>query len=159
MTSNADIGPNVQVLEISHPGLHTLGLGPVMPRVTAKPIVGWTMAAFTGDALSDLDTRGQVACWHGMEWRVANRTGRGLRRRVHFQNLRQTFRPGRLERGIGAGMVEIVFGPNSVLFFVVSSATMTTGGTTALRTDKGGQCRLARIFRGWRNHGARKTND
>ena len=53
VTTNANVGPNIEVLKVPHTCLHAVSVSPIAPRMSAEPILGSAMAGFARDPLPD----------------------------------------------------------------------------------------------------------
>lgn len=76
VTSHADVGADVKIFQVTHPGSGTVGVRPIGSRVGAQPVFSRAVAAFARDALGDFEIFAAPVLRHLVERCVTGGTAR-----------------------------------------------------------------------------------
>ena len=127
MARDADVGADVEILQVAHSRKPAVGMGPVGARVRPQPAFRRAMTAFAGDALADFERFSAQRFRDFAQWRVARRAaavGRGI---LDLQRVGDLFGARRGEGGKRPLRVEILQRPDQILVLVLPAAPMAAG--------------------------------
>jgi hypothetical protein len=136
MAGDTRIGSDVQISEVTHPGLDAVFMSPIVAGVAAKPGLSRPMAVFASNAIAHWQTPGHLRNGNSLQGSVADCAGGATCWITGFQYLGDSIRSGSFERRERPGMVVVIFGPDHELVAIVSGAAMATARAATLHPQE-----------------------
>ena len=163
MARDANVGADVKILQVAHPGGGSVGAGVIGPRVGTQPVLRRPVTTFAGNAFAGFEVLAAQIFRHAIQRRVADGAARIGGCVLDVQSVGDLLRARGGERGRRTLRMEILERPDEKLVLVRAAAAVATGAGAGIRAEK--LCRRVRAPRraGRQNNGGdtvskRKTN-